>query len=56
MKDNEAPLNVPRYRTVKSLRGAAGSLAKPLDARAMRKIAYEDRQAAGPTSRSKPKG
>ncbi len=36
-------LRVPRYPNIASLRGAAGSLQKPLEWREMQQIAYEDR-------------
>jgi AbrB family looped-hinge helix DNA binding protein len=36
-------LRVPRYPTVASLRGAAGSLKEPLPWEEVQKIAYEDR-------------
>jgi antitoxin PrlF len=36
-------LKVPRYPDIASLRGAAGSLDKPLTWRQMQEIAYEDR-------------
>lgn len=36
-------LRVPRYPTIASLRGAAGSLKKPLTWEEMQQIAYEDR-------------
>lgn len=39
-------LRVPRYPTIASLRGAAGSLKKPLPWKEMRRIAYEDRLSA----------
>ena len=41
--EGQVQLRVPRYPTVASLRGAAGSLSKPLSWQEMRKIAYEDR-------------
>lgn len=39
-------LRVPRYPTIASLRGAAGSLKKPLPWKEMQRIAYEDRLSA----------
>ncbi len=36
-------LKVPRYPDIASLRGAAGSLNKPLNWQQMQEIAYEDR-------------
>src|SRR5207302_7248039 len=36
-------LRVPRYPTIASLRGAAGSLNEPLSWQQMQKIAHEDR-------------
>jgi len=36
-------LKVPRYPDIASLRGAAGSLGKPLTWQQMQEIAYEDR-------------
>lgn len=36
-------LEVPRYPDIASLRGAAGSLDKPLTWQQMQEIAYEDR-------------
>ncbi len=36
-------LKVPRYPDIASLRGAAGSLNKPLNWQQMKEIAYEDR-------------
>ncbi len=36
-------LRVPRYPSIASLRGAAGSLEKPLSWQEIQKIAYEDR-------------
>ena len=36
-------LKVPRYPSIASLRGAAGSLKQPLSWKEMREIAYEDR-------------
>ncbi len=36
-------VEAPRYPTVASLRGAAGSLAQPRSFKEMRRIAYEDR-------------
>ncbi len=36
-------LRVPRYPTIASLRGAAGSLKKALSWREIQRIAYEDR-------------
>ena len=36
-------LRVPRYPTIASLRGAAGSLSKRLSWQEMQRIAYEDR-------------
>ena len=36
-------LRVPRYPDIASLRGAAGSLNKPLSWQQMQEIAYEDR-------------
>jgi hypothetical protein len=42
-------LRVPRYPNITSLRGAAGSLQKPLAWRQMRQIASEDRFATRAT-------
>lgn len=39
-------LQVPRFTTVASLSGAAGSLKQPLTWKRMREIAYEDRFAS----------
>ena len=39
-------LKAPNYPTVSSLRGAAGTLEKPLSWEKMRQIAYEDRFAS----------
>jgi AbrB family looped-hinge helix DNA binding protein len=36
-------LRIPRYPSIASLRGAAGSLKKPLSWQQMKRIAYEDR-------------
>ncbi|HVB75723.1 MAG TPA: type II toxin-antitoxin system PrlF family antitoxin [Ktedonobacteraceae bacterium] len=36
-------LRVPRFPTIASLRGSAGTLRKPLSWEQMRQIAYEDR-------------
>jgi antitoxin PrlF len=41
--DGIVRLRVPRYRTIASLRGAAGSLQEPLSWAQMQRIAYEDR-------------
>jgi AbrB family looped-hinge helix DNA binding protein len=43
--DDEGAVHLrnPRYPTIASLRGAAGSLKKPLSWEEMRQIAYEDR-------------
>lgn len=39
-------LRAPRYTSIASLRGAAGSLKKPLSFQQMRAIAHEDREKA----------
>ena len=41
--DGVVRLQVPRYPDIASLRGAAGSLSKPLSWQQMRQIAHEDR-------------
>lgn len=43
IEGNQVRLSVPRYPTVASLVGAAGTLEKPLSIRQMREIAYQDR-------------
>jgi antitoxin PrlF len=41
--EGKVQLRVPRYQTISSLRGAAGSLHKKLSWEEMQQIAYEDR-------------
>lgn len=41
--DGKVRLSTPRYSTIRSLRGAAGSLEKPLPWKRVREIAREDR-------------
>lgn len=41
--EGEVRIRVPRYPDIQSLRGAAGSLEKPLSWQQMREIAQEDR-------------
>ncbi len=41
--DGSVRLGVPKYPSVRSLRGAAGSLPQSLSWQQMREIAYEDR-------------
>jgi AbrB family looped-hinge helix DNA binding protein len=40
--DGEVRLSVPEYPTIESLRGVAGSLAKPLSWQQMKEIAHDD--------------
>ncbi len=42
-QDGIVRLRVPQYPTIASLRGAAGSLSRPLSSQEMQQIAYEDR-------------
>lgn len=44
-QEGRVELKVPQYRNVASLRGAAGSLSRPLSWAQMREIAREDRWA-----------
>lgn len=41
--DGSVRIKIPRYPTITSLRGAAGSLKRPLSWQQMRQVAYEDR-------------
>jgi antitoxin PrlF len=41
--DGSVRIKIPRYPTISSLRGAAGSLKRPLSWQQMRQVAYEDR-------------
>ncbi len=41
--EGEVRLKAPRYSNVASLRGAAGSLPKPISWQEMKEIAYEER-------------
>ena len=43
--DGEVQLKAPRYSTIASLRGAAGSLPKPLSKEEMLEIAHEEQVA-----------
>jgi antitoxin PrlF len=49
-KQGEVQLQVPKYPTLSSLRGAAGELAKPLSWKEMLAIAREDHLAAEHTT------
>ena len=42
-QEGRVELKVPQYRNVAALRGAAGSLGRPLSWAQMRKVAHEDR-------------
>ena len=45
--DGTVRLRAPRYRSVRALRGAAGTLGRRLTWEEMRRVAYEDRLEAG---------
>jgi antitoxin PrlF len=50
-QDGEVKLKAPTYRGVASLRGAAGSLGRPLPSREMREIAREEYIQASPAAK-----